>query len=337
MRAVAKKTRRAPAPERVPTIPKTMRAAAIDEFGGPEVLSIHTLPVPVPDANEVLIATHTTGVGRWDAAMREGWVPSGRPRFPLVLGTDGSGVVVAVGARVRRLAVGDEVYASGFLNPYGKGGFYAEFVALPASTTAKIPRGFDLGRAGAAPITGLTALQGIDRVLHLTRRETVIIHGASGGVGTLAVQFAKLRGARLFAIASGEDGVSLVRRLGADAALDGKAGGLEEAARAFAPEGFDAALLLAGSDLKAILDLVRKGGRAAYPHGVEPAPRARRGVRVIAYDGEPGAREFERLTRAIEEARLEIPISASFSLAEASRAHAFVTGHVLGKVTLEIG
>src|ERR1700730_136517 len=124
------------------TRPKTMRAAAIDRFGGPEVLSIHSLPVPVPDAREVSIALDTAGVGGWDADMREGWSPSGRTRFPLILGTDGSGVIAQVGSRVRRFQVGDKVYAYTWDNP--KGGFYAEYVAAPSDNVAHIPKPLDL-------------------------------------------------------------------------------------------------------------------------------------------------------------------------------------------------
>jgi len=102
-------------------VPQVMRAAAIDRFGGPEVLTIHSLPVPRPDPDEVLIAVHTAGVGSWDADMRGGWWPEGRPKFSVVLGTDGAGKVAAVGSRVRRLQVRDKVYACSFNNP--KGGF----------------------------------------------------------------------------------------------------------------------------------------------------------------------------------------------------------------------
>src|SRR3984893_6706564 len=94
----------------------TMQAAAIDAFGGPEVLTIHTLPVPTPDPLEVLIALDTSGVGVWDAEMRAGWVPDGRPRFPLVLGTDGAGTVAAVGSRIRRIKGGYRVYSYSFYN-----------------------------------------------------------------------------------------------------------------------------------------------------------------------------------------------------------------------------
>src|SRR5262249_45149048 len=190
------------------------RAAAIDHFGPPNVLKLHLLPVPVPDANEVLIAINTAGVGGWDADIRGGWWPFGPPRFPMVLGTDGSGTIAAVGSRVRRFRRGQKVYAYVWNNP--KGGFYAEYVAVPAENVAVVPGILDVRHAGAIGTTGLTALQGVDDALHLRKGQSVIIHGTSGGVGTLALQFAKLRGARVLASASGKDGVTLARRLGAD-------------------------------------------------------------------------------------------------------------------------
>ncbi|MFN2387836.1 MAG: alcohol dehydrogenase catalytic domain-containing protein [Thermoanaerobaculia bacterium] len=134
-------------------------------------------------------------------------------------GTDGAGVVVAVGSRVRRFRRGDRVYAYSFDN--SKGGFYAEYAAVPAQKTGRVPRRLDLFHAGGGATTALTALHGVDDALKIRKGEAIIIHGASGGVGTLAVQFAKRRGARIFATASGKDGVALTRRLGAEAAWMG--------------------------------------------------------------------------------------------------------------------
>jgi len=111
-----------------------MFAAAIDRFGGPEAITGHALPVPPLDVDEVMIAVDTAGVGSWDADVREGHYAPRNPRFPLVLGYDGSGIVAAVGSRVRRLKVGDEVYSYNWENP--KGGFYAEYVAVPADKVA---------------------------------------------------------------------------------------------------------------------------------------------------------------------------------------------------------
>jgi NADPH2:quinone reductase len=266
-----------------------MRAAAIEAFGGPGALLIHSLPVSVPAAGEVLIATNIAGVGQWGANMREGWSPTGRrPRFPLVLGADGSGTIAVVGARIRRFSVGDAVYAAGFPNPLEGGGhqrwgwssgFYAEYVAVSADGVAHLPKGLDLQHAGAM-MPGLTALQGIDDALELRRGEAVVIHGASGGVGLFAVQFAKLRGASVFASALGADGVALALRLGADMAVDGHREDLAEDARRFAQGGVDAVLALAGGPaLRRCLEALRPGGRLAYPNGaVEPAPKTRRVV-----------------------------------------------------------
>jgi NADPH:quinone reductase-like Zn-dependent oxidoreductase len=317
-------------------IPRTMEAAAIDHFGPPEVLNLHVLPVPTIDTGEVLIALDTAGVGPWDADIREGWYPSGKPRFPLVLGVDGAGVVTAVGSRVRRLKVGDKVYSYSWANP--KGGFYAEYVAVAAEKVAYLPKRLDLEHAGAIATTGLTALQGIDDALHLKKGETVIIHGGSGGVGTLAIQFAKLRGARVLATGSRLDGVELVREMGADIAVDGKHEDVAAVARRLAPDGVDAILALVGGDpLERALDALRRDGRLAYPNGIEPKPKRRRGVKFIRYDAISGVREFERLNRAVEAAKLKVPIAETYALANVAKAHQrLAEGHVLGKIVLRI-
>jgi NADPH2:quinone reductase len=318
-------------------IPKTMRAVAIDRFGDPDVLKVRMLPVPVLEPDEVLIAVHTAGVGSWDADIRGGWWPDAvDPPFPLVPGTDGSGNVAAAGADVRRLRAGDAVYSYSWNNP--KGGFYAEFTAVSADHVAPILSALDLRLAGAVPTTGLTALQGIDGALDLRSGQSVLIHGASGGVGTLAVQFARLRGARVLASASGPDGVALVRRLGADEAIDGRHEDLLAAARRFAPEGLDAIFALSGGEvLDRCIAAVRPGGRVAYPNGVEPEPKPPGAVKLVGYDAVSNVRKLEKLAHAIEAAKLRVPIDSEYPLADASKAHArLAQGHVLGKVVLRI-
>jgi NADPH:quinone reductase-like Zn-dependent oxidoreductase len=242
--------------------------------------------------------------------------------------------VVEAGAQVRRLKRGDRVYAYSYDNP--KGGFYAEYVAVAASKVARIPRGLEMLPAGAIPCIALTALQGVDDTLKIKSGENVIVHGASGNVGMLALQFAKARGARVFASASGRDGIEFVKRLGADAAVDGKRADIGKAAEEFGP--IDAVLaFVGGKELTRCLDALRKGGRVAYPNGVEPEPRKRKGIRMQSYDATPGVREFERLERAIEESDLQIPIAAGFKLEDARDAHRFIEkGHVLGKVVLRV-
>ncbi|HEV3181576.1 MAG TPA: NADP-dependent oxidoreductase [Steroidobacteraceae bacterium] len=317
-------------------VPQTMRAAAIDKAGGPEVITLHTLPVPRPDPDEVLIAVHTAGVASWDAAIRAHPEEIKHSRFPLVFGTDGSGVIAAVGSQVRGLKPGDEVYSYSWDNP--KGGFYAEYVAVPAKLVGHLPPGMSLRDAGAIGTTALTAIQGIDDALHVKSGETLIIHGAAGGVGSLALQFARLRGARVLATASGEDGASFVKRLGADAVVDGRQGDITAAARQFAPAGIDAVLALAsGEALDRCLDALRRGGRVAFPSGVRPEPKSRAGISIVRYDAIAGPQEFERLNQAISAAKLEVPITAEYPLADAAQAHERLdAGHVLGKVVLRI-
>lgn len=300
-------------------IPEVMHAVAIDRFGGPEVLSLHTLPVPALAKGEVLIELETAGVGVWDAEMRAGWLPGGKPEFPLVLGTDGAGKVAAIGSAIRRFKIGDLVYSYSFNNP--KGDFHAEYVAVEAGKVALTPKGLNLREAGAIPTTGLTAIQGIDDALEVKGGEAIIIYGAGGAVGTLAVQFAKLRGASVLATARGGDGLALVKRLGADAEVDGQTGDTTAAARSFAPDGIDGVLGLAGGDaLDSCTETIRSGGRLAYPNGIEPEPKKRRGIRVVPYDAEANTREFDHLGRAVEAARLQVPIAAVFNLAEAAKA-----------------
>jgi NADPH2:quinone reductase len=315
-------------------IPEIMRAAAIDRFGGPEELTIQKVPVPSLDRGEVLIALDTAGVGEWDAKMRAGWYPGDHPGFPLILGSDGSGKVVAMGSHVRRFKLDEAVYAYSFANP--KGGFYAQYVAVAADRAAPIPKGLTMREAGAIPTTGLTALQGVDDVLRVQRGETVVIVGASGSVGTLAVQFAKLREARVLAVASGEDGTALVRRLGADAAVDGRHGDVPGALQKFSPA--DAVLALAGGEVTdRVVDSVKSGGVVAWPNGVEPMPKKRHGIRMIAYDAMAGTQWFNNLALAIEAVKLKVPIAANFGLGDASRAHKRLEeGHVVGKIVLDI-
>lgn len=219
-----------------------------------------------------------------------------------------------------------------------EGGFYAEYVAVPAGRVAHVPGELDRLAAGAVPAIGLTALQGVDDTLEIAAGESVVILGASGNVGMIALQFAKLRGARVLAIASGSDGVDLARRLGADEAIDGRASDIDAALEQFARDGVDAVLaFVGGKDLTRCLDAVRKGGRAAYPNGIEPEPRKRRGLRLTAYDAQSGVRQFDRLNAAIVESRLEVPIADVFSLDDIVRAHERVErGHLVGKVVMNV-
>src|SRR5215212_8667996 len=158
-----------------------------------------------------------------------------------------------------------------------------------------------------------------------------------GRSGSLALQFAKARGAHVLATASGDDGRRFVRRLGADVAVDGKHDDLTAAALDFSPNGIDAVLALAGGPpLTRLLDSVKRGGRVAYPNGIEPTPRRRRGINFESYDAASGTREIERLSRALTAARIKVAVAASFPLEEAAAHERLAEGHVFGKVVLAV-
>src|SRR5438105_300479 len=267
----------------------TMRAAALDQFGGVEKIQMKTLPIPEPGPDEILLRVEAAGVGVWDPYEREGEFAKmfgTKPRFPYVLGSDGAGTVAAVGEQVRHFKEGDRAYALALTNP--KGGFYAEYAVVKADNVSPIPKKLTVEQAGVMPSDALTALRGLDEILQLKPGESLMVFGAAGGIGHLAVQLAKRMGARVFAVASGDDGAALAKRLGADAVVNGRKEDVEAAARAFAPHGLDAALITAGGEATdRALRAMNKNGRVAHPNGVEPAPKARPGVKVQAYDGEP--------------------------------------------------
>jgi NADPH:quinone reductase len=326
--------RRRKNPLRAP-IAERMRAVAIDRYGPPSVLTVHDLPVPRPAPNEVLIALEWAGVGSWDASIRDGSWKAKKPRFPLVIGVDGAGIVIAAGRRVRRLRVGDRVYAYEFGNP--KGGFYAPFAVAHADCVDRVPDALSLRDAAAVVTTGLTAEQGI-RLLRLRRGSTVLVFGASGAVGTIAVQIAKRRGASVIATASGVAASRVVRRLGADVVIDARRDGAVDRLRDATPDGLDAVLALAGGDeLEECLQVLRRGGRVAHPNGVEPEPTKRGSIRIEGYDALAEPREFGMLRRYLEDGTIRVPIAATFPLSQAARAHRrLAKGGIVGRMMLRI-
>lgn len=317
---------------------KTMRAIAIDRFGGPETLKTQTVPVPEVAPDEVLIHIECAGLGAWDPYERAGAFTEyiqGEPKFPYVLGSEGAGTIAAVGENVERFKEGDRVYAAGFLNP--KGGFYAEYAAVSSDLVSHIPGDLTVEQAGVMPGDGVTALRGLDDVLHLQSGESLMVFGASGGIGHLAVQLAKRIGARVFAVASGDDGVELAERLGADVAVDGRGDEVLNAAREFAPEGIDAALVTAGGDsTDRALSAIRSGGRVAHPNGVMPEPKAPSEVTVEAYDGDADREIIEKLNGLIDAGPFAVHVDRTFPLDQAAEAQAELSKHHLGKLALKI-
>ena len=316
----------------------TMKAVAIDRFGGPETLTLETLPVPEVGPDEVLIRVDSADVAVWDPFEREGGFVKMygiRPRFPYVLGTDGAGTVAAVGKSVGGFKKGDRVYGVAPMNP--KGGFYAEYAAVKADNVARVPDKLTTEQAGVMACDALTALTGLDDVLGLKPGEALMIFGAGGGIGHLAVQLANRMGARVLAVASGDDGVALAQRLGADVVVNGRTDDVAAAARTLAPAGLDAALMTAGGEAAdRALAAVREGGRVAYPNGVRPEPKVRPGVRLSSYDVSIDRGAIDKLSRLIEAGPFEVHVARTFRLEQAAEAHQALDEHYLGKLALRL-
>jgi len=316
------------------SVPSEMRAAAFDHFGNPDVVHTEIVPVPKLGKTDVLVRVASAGVGTWDPYLVNGSFQDVKVRFPRVVGSDGAGTVVAVGRSVKRFSVGDRVYGWGFGNP--KGGFYAEYAAIKERDLAPIPASLSFEEAGALAVAGITAMQGLEH-LGLEAGDRVVIFGASGGLGHIAVQLAKILGLRVFAVASKEDGVELDRQLGADEVAEGHSRSLQRQLREFAPDGFDGALVFTGANgWKRELQLVKKGGGVAYPDGVEPAPTIPRGRKRTMYDGEDSADAFARLNELIQQGAFHIAISKIYPLDATAQALRDVQRHHVGKLAIKI-
>lgn len=327
-------------PQPAGSIPDNMEAIAIDRFGSIDELNSQRLPVPEIDPDEVLIRVEWAGLGSWDVEEREGKYAEylGEPTFPYVLGWEGAGTVVSIGEQVIRFKEGDPVYAANFPKPNG-GGFYATYAAVKAECVSNITENLPADQAAVMAVDAITAMTGLANVLDLKQNGSLMIFGASGGIGHMAVQFAKQMGARVFAIASGEDGVELVQKLGADAVVDGRREDVVKAAKNFAPKGLDAALATAGGEVANLaLTAVRKGGRVIYPNGVIPEPTVKTGVSLSNYDMMPlGRQSIDKLNLIIEGGAFEIHIGNSYTFSPEGirEAHQALDEHYLGKLALK--
>jgi len=317
---------------------ETMRALAFERFGGPEVLALVERPIPLPGPGQALVRVLSAGFGRWDVLEREGALAqfaTGAPVFPYIPGSEGAGTVVDVGPGVQRLREGDRV--CGLLplrSP--RDGFHAQFTVVDVDHLWPVPPRLTLPQAAALPVDGGLAMHAVAVALALGPGDTALVFGASGGIGHMALQFARQRGARVLAVASGADGVALAERLGADMAIDGRRHALAPALRIFAPEGLDAALLTADTpDAETIVAALRSGGRIAWPHGVA-APPARPDIAASAFGAGAGARQVHAACRAAGRGPFHLHLDARFPLADAAAAARAIGRHHLGRIVLDI-
>ncbi len=319
----------------------TMRTVAIDGYGGRDRLAVTELPVPRPGNGEVLVRVAGAGVNPVDVKIREGQVRIGQGKFPLVLGWDVSGTVAEVGPGVPSFSPGDEVY--GLTEGTGA---YAEYAVAPAANLALKPRSIDPVHAAALPLVGLTAWQAIVEKLQVAEGETVLVIGASGGVGSFAVQLAADRGARAIGAASARNS-DFLKELGAAETVDYRERDVAEAVRAAHPDGVDAMLDAhpapdGGSGDETTLQAagaVRSGGRIATLTAADETLGIlrERGFEARRVAVRSNADALAELSGMVDEGSLSVPVAEVLPLEEAARAHELSEGgRVRGKLVLSV-
>jgi NADPH:quinone reductase-like Zn-dependent oxidoreductase len=305
-----------------------MKAVRIHEFGGPETLKLEDLPIPEPGAGEVRIRVMAASVNPVDYKMRNGgYLPA--DALPLTLGRDVAGVVDAVGDGVDRFHVGEAVFA---MLDRDHGG-YVEFVAQTAANCARKPARLDFIQAAAVPLAGLTAWQGLFDHGGLQAGQRVLIHGAGGGVGHLAVQFARAHGAAVIATCSSAD-VDFVKSLGATEVIDYKTERFEDHV-----QNVDLVFDLVAGETQDRSWAVLKNGGALISTLKEPdkATAAAKHARAARYMAQPNGAQLAEIGRLIDLGQVMPRIDRVFPLGDAARAEATLEHeHVRGKIVLEV-
>ncbi|HEV8026336.1 MAG TPA: NADP-dependent oxidoreductase [Stellaceae bacterium] len=306
----------------------TMKAIRIHRFGGPEVMAVEGVPVPEPAGDEILLRVHAASVNPVDYKIRQGKFV-GADKLPIALGRDASGTVEKTGPAQRELRRGDALYAM----PGFDRGAFAEYVILKANEAARKPERSSHVEAASVPLAGLTAWQGLFDHGGLKEGQRVLIHGGVGGVGHLAVQFAKAKGARVFTTVSRDD-LDFVRELGADEAIDYKAQRFETVAHDVDVV-FD---LIGGETQERSWTVLKRGGILVSTVGQPPREKAaQHGVRTASFMALPNATQLATIGRLIDDGKVRPHIAATFPFAEAAAAEEQLEhGHVRGKIVLRL-
>jgi NADPH:quinone reductase-like Zn-dependent oxidoreductase len=318
-----------------------MKVLRIHKYGGPDVLVYEDAPRPEPEENELLIRVYAAGVNPADWQIRSGKRFVLKELFSLTLGFDVSGVVEATGRSVVHFKVGDAVYG---MMPLRKGGAYAEYATGPATCFAHKPRSVDHIQAAALPVVALTAWQSLFDAGQLSEGQTVLIHAAAGGVGHIAVQLARWKGARVIGTASARN-EDFLRELGCDEIVNYRTTQFEDvvknvdvvldiiprdtsaAANAFAEETLDRSWSVLKRNGVLVSICARPSSEAAAAHGVL-------GKYVLA---RPNAAELNEIAKLVDAGHVKPAINTVLPLEEAHKAHELSQeGHTRGKIVLRV-
>jgi NADPH2:quinone reductase len=322
-----------------------MKAVRVHEFGGPEVLQLEEVPMPQPGPGEVLLRMHAIGVNPVETYIRAGTYAR-LPTLPYTPGNDGAGVIEQIGPDVNEFKPGDRVYTGGSLT----GSTYAEFTLCKMDQIHRLPENVSSAQGAAMGTPYATAYRGLFQRANAKPGETVLVHGASGGVGTAAVQLARARGLRVFGTAGSDEGRKLAREQGAHEVFDHHAPEhFEQIMKATNGRGVDVIVeLLANVNLGRDLTILAKSGRVAIIGSrgrVEIDPRDTmqrdvdlRGMVLPNTPPEEMASIHAALVAGLENATLRPVIGKEFPLAEAAQAHrAVMEPGAVGKIVLVTG
>ena len=317
-----------------------MKAIRIHDFGGPEVLRLEDIERPTPASDEILVRVYASGVNPVDWAIREGGNDVLRPHLhlPMTLGCDMAGVVEAVGGDVTEFAPGDEVYG---VPNFLQDGSYAEYCSARAGQFARKPKTISFAQAAAVPLAALTAWTGLYPDGKLQAGERVLITGASGGVGSFAVQFAKASGAYVIGVAS-TDNLDYLRETGADEVIDYRTQAVEEATG-------DIDLILEVSPLRdnearlRAIGALKSGGRLVsvnvdfpFDDAVNAALRAKDATGKLSQN-QPNGAFLTEIATLIDDGKVTVHVSETFPLEAAAQAHEISANwHTRGKLVLAV-
>ena len=304
-----------------------MRAVRIHRFGPPAVIVLEDIQQPVPASGEVLVRVAATGVGPWDALIREG-KSKVSPAPPLTLGSDLSGVIEALGPDVADFKTNDEVY--GVTNPQFCGA-NADFAVASANMVAKKPKRLSHLEAASAPVIAVTAWQMLFEHARVTEKQRVLILGAGGNVGAYAVQLAAMKGLNIIAVAGSKD-AEYVRSLGAESVLDYQSGNFEELVSPV-----DAVIDMVGGETRErSFRVVKPGGIVVSVVSADPIQQ-RSDVRSVFFYAEVTTARLNTISKMFDDGTLLPQVGSVLMLGEARSAHEMLAGapHNRGKIMLE--
>jgi len=308
-----------------------MKAIRIHEFGGPEVLKYEEAPQPSPEVDEVVIKVHASGVNPIDLKIRAGLAQKKFPvHLPLIPGWDVSGEIEEVGGDIINFRKGDEVYSRP--DPT-RDGTYAEYVAVKANQINLKPKSIDHVKAAAVPLAGLTAWQALFDHGELEEGQKILIHGATGGVGSYAVQLAKWKGAYVIGTTSAKN-IDFLMDLNADEAIDYNNENFENKVK-----GVDLVIDLIGGDTqKRSLKIIKNGGRlitTVAPQYKELAKE--KNIHLESFMAQSDPEDLEQIAALIDQGKLKPKVEKVMHLKDAVKAHELLeNGSVKGKIVLEV-